>query len=490
MPDWIEKNWDLFENYWPLMLTVFVFVFELACALHAILYKRDTRATITWMGLIWLTPFVGAVLYILFGVNRIQRRARRLRGRLVYSKSAAKHSAVPKNQLPDKIGNQFHYFEPLVRMIDQLAEQPLLAGNKIDPLINGDEAYPAMIEAIENAKVSVTLCTYIFDNDQAGKRFVDALTAAKERGVEIRILIDDVGSRYSFPSVVWKLRYRGIRVARFMPNFFPTRFAYSNLRLHRKVMVVDGRFGFTGGMNIREGGWHSLNCKSKMCDTHFRCTGPIVAQLQESFAEDWVFSTKELLEGEKWFPLIEPDGPILARGVPSGPDEDFGELRTAVVGALGAAKKKIAIVTPYFLPDDAIIEALNVAALRGVQVDIILPNMNNLRLVHWACRATLPQVLERGCRVWFQSGCFDHTKLLVIDGIWSMFGSANWDPRSFRLNFEYNVESYDADLAAKLQKLVDERLSHATEMTRDILAARPWLIKVRDGVARLFSPML
>ncbi len=175
---------------------------------------------------------------------------------------------------------------------------------------------------------------------------------------------------------------------------------------------------------------------------------------------------------------------------PSGPDEDFGELRSTVIGALAVAEKRVAIMTPYFLPDEAIIEALNVASLRGVQVDIVLPKTNNLRLVNWACIATLPQILERGCRVWFQLGCFDHSKLMVIDGIWTMFGSANWDPRSFRMNFEYNVECYDATLAKNMFGLIDERIARSEEATMVTTAARPIWIKIRDGIARLFTPML
>ncbi|MGC4005422.1 MAG: phospholipase D-like domain-containing protein [Pirellulales bacterium] len=388
------------------------------------------------------------------------------------------------------VGTRSDDFLPLVRLIERLAEQPLLGGNRIEPLVGGDAAYPAMIEAIDNAEKSITLCSYIFDRDEAGHRFVEALGRAVKRGVPTRVLIDDTGSRYTIPTITGSLRNVGVRVAKFMPTLIPRGVAYSNLRSHRKILVVDGRIGFTGGMNIRAGTWEALAPKAPLHDIHFRLHGPVVAQLQEAFAEDWAFTEKEQLDGEPWFPPIPPAGTILARGIPSGPDEDIGELRMALIGALSVAHERVAIVTPYFLPDDALIEALNVTALRGVRVDIVLPRNNNLTLVKWACQATLPQILERGCRVWMSPGIFDHSKLMVVDGVWSLIGSANWDPRSLRLNFEFNVECYDRDLAAQILTMVDRRLEQAEEVTYAMLHARWFPTKLRDGVARLFTPML
>ncbi len=298
MNEWIEQSWDFFHGYWPLLLTVFGFVFETACALHAILYKRDTRHNhLDGLDLADTDFRCGAL------------RAVRCESDSTACKTSAWSTVVFQigfatcalkfTELSEKIGRDYGYFEPLAKLIDTLAEQPLLAGNQIDPLMDGDQAYPKMLEAIGNARISITLCTYIFDNDPVGRMFSDALSAAKNRGVDVRILIDDVGSRYTFPSIVYRLRRAGIRVERFMRNVLPTRFAYSNLRSHRKILVVDGRIGFTGGMNIRQGTWHEKCTRSLLHDLHFQCRGPIVAQLQESFAEDWAFTTNEVLEGEK-----------------------------------------------------------------------------------------------------------------------------------------------------------------------------------------------
>lgn len=256
-------------------------------------------------------------------------------------------------------------------------------------------------------------------------------------------------------------------------------------------MVVDGRVGFTGGMNVREGCLLKLGPQHPVRDLHFRVEGPVVAHLQEVLAEDWAFTTGEVLQGERWFPRLVPAGECLARGILDGPDENFERLRTTLLGAITAASSSVIVVTPYFLPDAVLVNTLNVAAMRGVEVDILLPAENNLRVVQWASTAQLWQVLERGCRVWLTPPPFDHTKLMVVDGAWVLLGSSNWDPRSLRLNFEFDVECYDRRLAGLLQQwLRDERLRHARPVTLAEVDGRSLLVRLRDGVARLLSPYL
>jgi cardiolipin synthase len=263
-----------------------------------------------------------------------------------------------------------------------------------------------------------------------------------------------------------------------------------NLRNHRKILVVDGQVGFTGGMNIRQGNLLKQSPHNPVQDLHFRVSGPVVAHLQEAFVNDWFFCTREPLEGTRWFPPLQACGGVVARGISDGPDEDFELFRWTVLGALACARKSVRILTPYFLPDPAMISALNLAVMRGVEVDIILPRKSNLPYVHWATFAMLWQVLERGCHVWLTPPPFDHSKLMLIDECWSLIGSANWDPRSLRLNFEFNVECYDASLAALLQQVVERKLEHASAITLEQVDRRPFPIKLRDGVFRLLSPLL
>ena len=387
------------------------------------------------------------------------------------------------------------HLKSLVKLVGDVTRRPLVAGNRITPLINGEYAYPAMIQAIDEASRSITLTTYIFDNDRAGKRFLDALRRAVSRRVEVRVLIDDVGACYTWRPNTWRtmprlLRQAGIPVAEFLPALIPWRFQYTNLRTHRKIMVVDGRMGFTGGININEGNCLESQPRHPVQDLHFRVTGPVVAELQEVFADDWAFCTGELLEGEPWFSAVEPEGPVLARGIANGPDEDFEKLRLTILGAIACARSSVLVVTPYFLPDASLIAALNVAAMRGIQVDIVLPAENDLALVKWASTALLGQVLEHGCRVWLSPPPFDHTKLMLVDELWTLLGSANWDPRSLRLNFEFNVECYDRELATSLTDLVRSKMKQARPVSLADVDGRSVAIKLRDGVARLFSPYL
>ena len=389
------------------------------------------------------------------------------------------------------LGPAAAHLAALAEVVAVATGRPLLRGNRITPLHNGDEAYPAMIAAIDEARDSVLFSTYIFDNDRAGALFLEAFRRAIARRVEVRVLIDGLGARYSWPSVIAGLRAAGVRVARFLPKLIPTRFRYANLRNHRKIMVVDGRVGFTGGMNVREGCLLELNPRHPVRDLHFRVEGPAVAHLQEVLADDWAFITGELLQGPRWFPPPEPAGRALARGITDGPDEDFERLRMTLLGAITAARSSVIVVTPYFLPDATLVNTLNVAAMRGVQVDILLPAEGNLRVVQWASTAQLWQVLERGCRVWLTPPPFDHTKLMVVDGAWVLLGSSNWDPRSLRLNFEFDLECYDRGLAESLQQwLRDERLRQARPVTLAEVDGRSLPVRLRDGLARLLSPYL
>lgn len=473
----------------PHAIAAVLLVVDVVASGHVLLRKRDARAAIAWVGFIWLVPLVGALLYLFFGVNRIQRRAAAvLRDRRRIAAPAARGDAPAL--VVEVFGATAEPLLPLARLGDRVVVRPLVRGNAVAPLLDGDQAYPAMLDAIDAATRSVALCTYIFDNDAAGARFRDALARARARGVETRVLIDDIGARYSFPPIDRDLRRAGVRVARFLPTLVPSRLIHFNLRNHRKILVVDGRIGFTGGMNIRVGHVRGDGPRHPTRDVHFRVEGPVVGQLMDAFAEDWAFATGEVLDGPAWYAAETDRGPVLARGITDGPDDDFDVLRTIMLGALTAARQRIRVVTPYFVPDQQIITALRLASLRGVEVDVVLPARGNLRVVQWAAMAQLWQVLERGCRVHLTPPPFDHTKLLVVDGLWTLVGSTNWDARSLRLNFEFNVECWDPALAARCEALVDALTAEARPITLADVDGRSLPVRLRDGAARLLSPYL
>jgi cardiolipin synthase len=286
------------------------------------------------------------------------------------------------------------------------------------------------------------------------------------------------------------LAKRRVPVAKFLPAFLPHSMTHFNLRNHCKILVVDGRVGFTGGMNIRRHSMLRTNPKDPTKDLHFRVQGPVVAQLQEAFARDWAFTTGEHLAGRRWFPKLAPVGETLARGITDGPDQDMEKLQWVFLAAVGAARRSIRIMTPYFLPDAVLAKALHLAAKRGVEVDIIVPEVGNLPVVRWAMWGNYRQVLEEGMRIWLSPPPFDHSKLFLVDGYWSSIGSANWDPRSLRLNFEFNLECYDEDFGASLEEHFRDRLRTVRLLTLEDLNARSTFKKLRDGTARLLTPYL
>ena len=479
-------NWlDNISRFWPHLVAGFDFLAALFASGHALLNKRDSRAATLWIGVIWLVPVFGPILYLALGINRIRRRA----------VSLGVHRSLSR-AIPENLGELEHqgaeHLNLLARAVSRVVARPLTAGNQIRPCVNGDEAFPAMLNAIESANKSVALSTYIFDNDASGEQFVAALGRAVKRGVEVRVLIDAAGARYSWPPVTYKLKRAHIPFARFLPSSLlaPWRVATINLRNHRKSLIVDGGVAFTGGMNIRQGNVLAGKPKNPVQDLQFRVEGPVVAQLQEAFANDWVFTTGEVLAGPVWFPELSERGNLIARAITDGPDADFEKLRWTLLAALAEAQSSAQILTPYFLPDVALVTALNLAALRGVRVDIILPEKNNLPFVHWASRAMWWQVLERGCRLWLTPPPFDHSKLMIVDGHWVLFGSANWDTRSLRLNFELNVEAYGRDFANAVDSVVQQKLRHAREVTLAETDGRSLAAQLRDATARLFSPYL
>jgi cardiolipin synthase len=474
----------------PIIASAAHVVMGIGVTIHAVLHKRDTRAVIGWVGLAWLAPYVGSIIYLFFGVNRIKRKAVSLEFRRGWS---TRHVITPTDTeivRRDQVVERHPTLVGLSNLSHQLTSRPLLPGNTVTPLVDGDEAYPAMLEAIRAAERTVALGTYIFDAGTVGDQFFEALVKAKERGVEVRVLIDHVGGRYSHIHMVAQLRRAGVRAVGFLPTRVPRFATYSNLRNHRKLLVTDGRVGFTGGTNIRDGHCLKQNPPAPVQCLHFKFEGPVVWHLQEAFAVDWAFAARERLHGDAWFPGIERHGEVWARGIDDGPDEDFDKLELVMIGALATAQKSVDIVTPYFLPETALVHALNSAALRGVRVRIILPMINNIPIVHWASRAMWHQVLERGCEVFLAPPPFDHTKLFLVDETWSLLGSTNWDPRSLRLNFEFNVECYSEALANRLKHLVENKLRDAEPVALDDLRSRPFLQQLGDGLARLASPYL
>ncbi|MEJ1157234.1 phospholipase D-like domain-containing protein [Prosthecomicrobium sp. N25] len=478
---------DVMSAYWPHITGAVALVLGAATSVHAIMTKQDVRAATAWTGVILLSPILGAVVYIVFGVNRV-RRETRLKGReesLERIAAAGGRPSAAAGTVPEGLA-------PLRRLGDTVAAFPLRPGVAVEPLATGDDAYGAMLAAIDGASSWVLLETYIFDDDRIGALFAETLGAAVARGVSVRVLVDAIGSRYSRPPITRRLADLGIRHALFMDGMLGLRLAYANLRTHRKIMIVDGREAFMGGMNIRQSFSARIAGEGAGRDAHFRVAGPVVEDLGTVFAQDWLFSTGEELPLDAIFAgtAAHRPGSALARAVPSGPDQHLECTHRMILGALSVARERVLVASPYFLPDRRLVAAFAIAAGRGVRVDIVLPGENNLRLVDSAMQAQLDQILAGGCRVWRSTGRFDHAKLMAVDDAWAYVGSSNLDPRSLRLNFEIDLEVYDPALAAWIARHVLDRIATAEEMTREGLAARPFLLRLRDRTVWLASPYL
>lgn len=449
-----------------LILLVFHAVLAPATALHALMYKRDPRGAFGWIAVCVLFPLGGPVLYLFFGLNRARGRAQRLGLSqlgvgLERGQQPGQAQPLPA-QIPDAYRN-------LARIGQALSRHPPIAGNSVQALVNGEQAYPAMLEAIERARSHVLLTTYILDHDRTGEQFRQALAAAVGRGVEVQVLLDGIGDHYSWPRASRALRRSGIKVARFLPPRLLPPSLSINMRNHHKILELSDN-------------------KRPTADLHFRLVGPIVIQLREEFQRLWRFATgmTEALSATE----TVADGELLCRTITDGPDEDLDRLTMLLTAAVSEARESVRIMTPYFLPPRELVGAIQAAALRGVDVTVVLPAKNNLRYVHWATRNMLWEILFHGVRVVYQPPPFNHAKLFVVDETYSLIGSTNWDPRSLRLNFELQVEVYGREFAGQLIDYFDRAAQAGREVTLAEVDNRSLPVRFRDSVCWLFTPYL
>lgn len=454
------------------------------CAVvHILLTKRDPRSAFGWTAVLLLVPVLGLFLYVLFGISRTQSRAAAIMRRHAALLPSYAHPQLA--DIPPSLPVFLTHMEHLGR---SLTRQHLSPGNSIEPLFNGNEAYPCMLEAIEQAQEHVLLVTYIFNDGRIARRFCDALIAAARRGVDVRVLVDGVGRFYTLNSPLGRLAGHGVRVATFLPPSLVPPNLMINLRNHRKILVCDD-VGFTGGMNIAD--YHVVETGEKNAaqDIQFHCTGPVVLELYRAFLLDWGVATQQY---DKMLPVLRPrqHGSCFCRIVLDGPGTGSDPLNDLIAGSISNAVSSVTIMTPYFLPTREIMAVLRIAAEKGVQVRIILPAKNNLIYVHWASLRVMPDLLQSGVRIFFQPPPFAHTKLLCIDNYYCQIGSANYDSRSLRLNFELNTEVFDMDFNTKMTTFCESVLAKSRELHLSELENMSLPAKLRSAIFWLFSPYL
>lgn len=454
---------------------------HVACAtavtLHALITKRDVPTVIGWIGLAWLSPYFGSLLYVCFGINRVSRRARRIfRSRSVLA------------PVVESGGLNISAAERLRMAVGSATGQETSTGTISEILHCGDEAYPRMLKAIQTARSSIALSSYIFRTDTLGLSFIEALADANRRGVTVRVLIDGIGGGYLRSAAYHRLRKEGVPVARFLHTFLLWKMPLLNLRLHKKLLLVDGEMAFVGGLNISADNLLAERSNAPVLDTHFLIEGAVVQQITKIFQDDWYFTTAEVLDGPAWNRDGCHVGGKPARAIESGPDQSVDHLMLVLLSAINSAQHTIRIATPYFLPDEVVLMALQLAALRGVSVNLVVPAVNDHHVMTWATSGHVRPLLARGCNLWRSPLPFDHSKLMTVDDNWCLIGSANWDARSLRLSFELTIEFYDAEVVVQLNKIID--LKCIERITLAEIDGRWGILKIRDAAARLLMAYL
>lgn len=473
--------------YW--IIALFHLVIMPVAAVHALIYKRDHRAALGWIGVILIFPVAGPLLYFLFGINRLRTKAQLFAGHhLPVMFFGYDRSGPPLPTTLDDVTEQLPHPE-LARVGGRATGSPLLPGNRVRPLINGEAFFPALLEAINGARHWILLSSYLFGYKGVAEEVIRALSNAKARGVTVYVLLDGIGTCYSWRVAVRQLRRADIEVALFTPPSLIPPSLDINLRNHRKIAVIDQRLGFFGGINIDAR--HMVSDKNNADpteDVHFLAEGPLVAELSRLFCHDW-----ELVTGRT--PILDElpcpaVGQSSCRLIDDGPHDNLNHLSMTLIGVFTAARERIRIMVPYFLPNHEMVAALQAAVLRGVKVEVILPERSNLRYVDWATRNMLWELLLWEIDVRLKGAPFAHSKLILVDDDYAMTGSANLDARSLRLNFELGVEWFDKALAADLHQYLDEAQRKSRALTLAELDRRPFWQRLRDAFFWLFSSYL
>lgn len=478
------------------LLTIGHMALAFVLSLHILLHKHRPVSAVLWLAAVWAVPLAGALAYGAFGVDRVRRHAseRAVVQRALYH-GPARVLAAARLEIEGEDPLLGHPAEHILRNTDPAVRaHRVLPGNRAELLVDGDEFYPALFDALEDAESSINLQTYIFAIDRTGKRMRDLLIRKAAEGVQVRVLYDRFGSTFAHVTGFFRsARKIGVLVGS-ISQAHPLKGRFQiNLRNHRKVVVIDGRSGFLGGMNFDDRNVTVPGRIGPDRDYQVRLSGPAVADMQDAFAADWYFATREdpeTFRSEAFYPTPAPVGEGLVQIVPGAPERGGRGLAHAYFAALVSARESVDIVTAYFVPDETILEALRYAAFRGVRVRLVLPAKSNHWFTSYAARSLYEPLLQAGVRIFERGPPFMHAKALVVDGVYAMMGSANLDYRSLQLNYELNVEIADPPFLARVTEQVESEIAMSREVTLERHAARPVVRRLTENLCFLFQPML
>lgn len=439
-----------------------------------------------------LLPIFGIFFYLFFGQEYRKKKLYSRRG----IKSLGKFRRLSLKQLRQiefeklKLGTKVSEKASIIRLLLNNSESLVTTGNNLELYNTGIQTFDAVFEAINDAKHHIHLEYYIFSNDKIGNRLKNLLIKKSKDGVEVRVIVDDVGSWGLRKRFIADLRSSGVQFHSFMEVRFPRLTSKANYRNHRKILVIDGKIGFTGGVNIADRYIDGAKGIGPWRDAHLKITGDAVACMQVIFATDWYFVSGKNLTGKKYFPPFSEKSEAPVQITASGPDSDWENIGQAIFSAIATAKNKLYLTTPYLIPPDPIVSALKTAALSDVDVRIIIPGKSDAVISKWSSLSYIEELLEAGVRIYFYEAGFIHSKYIVADGIFSTLGTTNLDFRSIETNFEVNAFIYDEEFASRLEKLFLEDLKNSHEIKLSEWTNRPWHNKLRESLAHIISPML
>jgi cardiolipin synthase len=456
--------------------------------IHILLYKEDVKSSINWIALVFLSPFVGAMLYIIFGINRVKRKGLRLK-QYIYNDYSLKTKLCNIHNIHNKLLSRYKQF---IHFGYKVYPQHFTFGNKITPLQNGTEAYPEMLKNILNSRNEVLILSYIFDYDIETKKFLDAFKILISKGIKIKILVDGIGTLKFFRQSIEKQfsKINGLEYGVFLPPHLPISLPFVNLRNHRKLMIIDGKVAFVGGMNLSKQNTLINDVQHGILDITFKIEGPVIEQILRVFKYDWEFTKKSKchLFYYKTNNIKIYKQAIPARVISDGPDSHFDKIEFIIHGAINMAKSRITIVTPYFLPEDNILTALKMAAMKGINVELIIPEHSDCKFIDWASESNFLSLLTSGVKIYRTIRPFDHSKIFIVDNEWIFVGSANWDVRSFKLHFEANIELFSYDLAKKLNNIISMKKRRAKVITISEVQHISYFKRLRNNAYKLLTP--
>lgn len=481
-----------FAKFFPLVLTALYLINILLAFTVIFLERKDPTSTLVWILVLFLLPLIGALLYVLLSQNLTRKKVFKLD-----SQQKRLYNSLLQKEIEDLNKGKLHFNDPKIKNYKDLihlhhiqSQAFFTQNNTVDIFTAGQEKFRDLFKQIATAKDHVHVLYFIIKRDSLGKQLIRILTEKAREGVEVRLLVDALGNKLHNKDFKPLIEAGGKVV-----KFFPSLISYINLQMnyrnHRKLVVIDGQIAYLGGFNIGKEYLGLNRTLGYWRDTHLKISGNAVHEIQKRFFSDWkVAAGEDLPQQARYFPIPKKVGTCGIQIVSSGPDSSEEQIKRGYIKMINAARSSVFIQTPYFIPDESILEALKIAVLSGVEVKIIIPNKPDHLFVYWVTYSYIGELLPYGVKAYIYENGFLHAKTIVVDQSISSVGSANFDIRSFKLNFEINAFIYDSAVSSELARIFEKDLQNSRELTLEEYKKRSKTIKFKESISRLLAPVL